>query len=147
MEQLLESTSFRVFAAVSAVLVIKMVCQAYLVGAIRGKKKRYTNPEDAKLFKGERGDTDDETVARISRGHRNSLENEPLFILLGLLWVLQGADTQAIQIYSYTFLGFRVLHGLTYGLKLQPWRTLSYTVASLCLIGMSVQILMGAFSH
>jgi len=40
-----------------------------------------------------------------------------------------------------------VLHSVAYIFKLQPWRTLAYTVASLCLIGMSVQVLLIAFAH
>ena len=144
MEGFLDSTAFRVFAAVSAVLVLKMVGLAYLTGAIRGLKKQYPNPEDVKLFKADLGE--DDKVARVKRIHLNSLENEPAFILLGLLWVLLGADAQAMQIYAYTFLSFRVLHAIAYFFGLSPWRTIAYTVASLCLVGMSVQILMGAFA-
>jgi len=146
MEELLSSPAFRVFAAVSAVLVLKLVGLAYLTGTIRGLKKKYTNPEDVKILKGESVALDEETVARVKRAHQNALENEPLFILLGLLWVLLGAETEPIQIYAYTFLGSRVLHSICYIFKLQPWRTLMYTVASACLIGMSVQILMAAFA-
>ncbi|MDH5492668.1 MAG: MAPEG family protein [Myxococcales bacterium] len=145
MDEFLASTAFRVFAAVSAVLVLKMVGLAYLVGCNRILKRRHTNPEDARFLKGEPGE--DEFSARASRAHGNSLENEPLFILLGLLWVFLGAHTEAIQIYAYTFLVARVLHSLFYLLKLQPWRTIAYAISSLCLIGMSVQILMAAFAH
>ncbi len=141
----LESVPFRIFAAVSAALVLKMLALAYLTGAARMQKKRYVNPEDAKALKGETASAEHETVARIIRAHQNAIENEPLFILLGLLWVLMGAETQPLQIYAYTFLGARVLHSVSYVLKLQPWRSLAYGVGSLCLIGMGVQVLMAAF--
>lgn len=147
MEEFLASAAFRVFAAVSAALVLKVVGLAYLTGAVRGLKKQYPNPEDAKVLKGEVVASDHDTVARIGRAHRNALENEPLFILLGLLWIMLGADTEAMQIYAYTFLGARVLHSICYIFKLQPWRSMAYLVGSLCLIGMSVQVLMAAFAH
>ncbi|NOY94103.1 MAG: MAPEG family protein [Deltaproteobacteria bacterium] len=144
MQEFLDSMAFRVFAAVSAALVLKLVGLAYLTGIGRMREQGYANPEDAKLFKGQTGEQ--EFTQRVQRAHRNSLENEPLFILLGLLWVFLGAHTGTIQIYAYTFFFARVVHSLTYLLKLQPWRTLSYGVASLCLIGMSVQVLMAAFA-
>jgi len=145
MDEFLASMAFRVFAAVSAALVLKMVGLAYLTGAARMTKKCYPNPEDAKFFKGDA--KEHELTQRIQRAHANSLENEPLFILLGLLWIFLGAHTGAIQIYAYTFFIARVLHSLCYVFKLQPWRTLMYTVGSLCLVGMSVQVLMAAFAH
>jgi uncharacterized MAPEG superfamily protein len=144
MQEFLDSTAFKVFAAVSAALVLKMVGLAYLTGVAHMREKGYANPEDAKTFKGQTGEQ--EFTQRVQRAHRNALENEPLFILLGLLWVFLGAHTGAIQIYAYTFFFARVLHSVTYLLKLQPWRTLSFTVASLCLVGMSVQVLMAAFA-
>jgi len=146
MDEFLSSVAFRVFAAISAALVLKMVGLAYLTGAVRGMKQAYPNPEDAKFFKKDAAE-EHELVRRIQRAHTNSLENEPLFILLGLLWVFLGAHTESIQIYAYTFFIARVLHSVAYLFKLQPWRTLAYTVASLCLIGMSVQVLLIAFAH
>lgn len=146
MEDFIASTAFRVFAAVSAALVLKSLALAYLTGSVRAVKKRFPNPEDAKFFKGDSAE-DHELAARVGRAHKNGLENEPLFILLGLLWVLAGADAGAMQIYAYTFFVARVLYSLCYVFQLQPWRSLMYMVSSFCLIGMSVQVLMAAFAH
>jgi len=145
MEAFLASTAFRVYAAVSAVLMLKLASLAFATGAVRGLNKKYPNPEDAKLLKGEHADEHD-LVARIKRTHANALENELPFVVLGLLYTLLGADPMGMQIYAYTFLIARVLHSICYVFKLQPFRTLSFTIGWLCLVGMSVQVLMRAFS-
>jgi len=145
MEPFLASTAFRVYAAVSAALVLKFATLAAATGAVRGYHKQYPNPEDARLLKGT-NTADHDMVARIKRAHVNALENEPLFMILGLLYTLLGADPFGMQVYAYTFFIARVLHSICYVFKLQPFRTLSFAVGLLCLVGMSVQVLMRAFS-
>jgi len=145
MDPFVDSTAFRVYAAISAALMLKMVLLAFATGGVRGLKSVYPNPEDAKLLKGQQG-AEDETVARIKRAHINAIENEVPFVLLGLLYAMLGADPMGMQIYAYTFFVARVLHSLCYIFALQPFRTLSYTVGALCLMGMSVQVLLRAFA-
>lgn len=145
MTPFLDSTAFRVYAAVSAVLVLKMAVLAFATATVRGVHKQYPNPEDARFLKGDHA-PDHDTVARIKRAHANAMENEPLFMVLGLLYTLLGANPMGMQIYAYTFLIARVLHSICYVFKLQPFRTLSFTIGWLCLVGMSVQVLMRAFS-
>jgi uncharacterized MAPEG superfamily protein len=143
MEELLANSSFKIYAAVSALLALKMLLLAFIVPGIRTVKKKYPNPEDQKLFKAEAGE--DPFAERVNRAHRNAMENELLFMILGLLYVLLGAPTGALQIYAYTFFIVRVLHSVFYLAKLQPFRSLAWVVCWLCLVGMCVQILMAAF--
>lgn len=145
MQPFLDSTAFRVYAAVSAVLILKMLVLAGSTGATRIASGRYLNPEDARVLRGEQGDETDR-VHRIQRAHHNAIENELPFVVLGLLYTLLGADPWGMQVYAYTFLTARVVHSGTYVFAVQPFRTLSWAVGALCLAGMCVQILMRAFA-
>ena len=145
METWLASSAFRVYAAVCAVLVLKMVLLALGTATVRGLRKRFPNPEDARLFKGDVGE-DDPFVVRFQRAHRNSLENELPFMVLGLLYAAVQAPTWAMQTYAYTFLAARLVHSFCYVFSLQPFRSLGWGVGVLVLVGLSVQVLLGAFS-
>lgn len=136
-------TEYRIFAAISAVLVLKMVLTAYGVGLARGRARSWANQEDIKLLG---GSTDrDDLVERLRRLHLNSLENEPLFVLIGLLYVVAGAPVVGIQAYGYTFLIARLVHAVAYVAKVGLVRTLAYFVCSLALLGMAIQVFLAAF--
>lgn len=140
---LIDLVQFKIFAAVSAILILKLVINAFAVGTVRGLRKRWSSPEDAKLIG---GSTDhDDLVERLRRIHLNSLENEIPFIAVGLLFVLVGTPVIGIQAYGYTFLAARIIHAGCYLAALQPFRTLAFGVGALCIVGMSVQVLMAAF--
>lgn len=140
---LVDQAEFHIYAAVSALLVLWTLALALSTAAVRGLKKSWTSPEDVKLLGG--STEPDALVERIGRAHRNTLENVPLFLVIGLLFVAAGAPVVGIQAYGYTFLIARVLHSVFYLLKLQPFRTLCYVTSVACLVGMSVQVLMHAF--
>jgi uncharacterized MAPEG superfamily protein len=122
-----------------------MVLVAIMTAARRGKASQFLNEEDVKLFKGAQADAEDLAVARIKRLHLNDLENIPAFLALGLVYLLAGGTPLGAQAYFYTFLAARLLHSLFYLAKLQPWRTLSWLVQVLVMLGLSVQILMRVF--
>ncbi len=143
MDAMLASSSFKIYAAVCALLGLKLVLLALATGAARGRGKRWVNPEDTKMMGGEVGDT--AWTSRLQRAHGNGIDNELLFMFLGLLYLLMGSPTEGMQAYGYTFLIARVLHSLTYLFALQPFRSLSWVVGTLCLVGMAVQILLVAF--
>lgn len=140
---LIDEVQFRIHAAISALLVLKMVLTAFAIGVARVTHKSWSSPEDAKLLGG--STVPDALVERLRRVHQNALENELAYIAIGLLFVLVGAPIVGIQAYGYTFLGARVVHTLSYAIGVQPFRTLAFVVGSLCLVGMSVQVLMAAF--
>ena len=143
MEQVLASTPFKVYAAVVAVLVLKLAFLSVGTAIARRIDKRTHNPEDAKLFGIETGEGP--LVERVRRAHLNSLENELPFMVIGLLYFFVGSTQMGMMAYAYTFLFARIAHTVFYVTKLQPWRTISYLIGWLCLIGMSVKVLLGAF--
>ena len=142
MQELMNEAPFRVYAAVSAVLIIKMVLLAFATIAFRVKATAFANPED--MPDGRKAEPDD-TVERLRRIHRNDLENILPFVFLGMLYVLVGAPLSGIQIYGYTFLIARFLHSAFYFVKVSKLRSLMFAINGLCLIGMCVQILIKAF--
>jgi len=115
-------------------------------GARRNSAHLFLNEEDARIFKGETAPVEDPAVARIKRLHLNDLENIPAFLALGLLYVLMGGTKVGAQAYFYTFVFARLLHMVFYLAKLQPWRTISWAVQVLVLIGLSVQIIIHTFA-
>lgn len=143
MDELVATSGFKIYAAVVALLALKSVGLAFATVGARTVRKRYPNPEDAALFKAEQGE--DELTARIKRAHANAAENEPLFMILGLLYLVMDAPTWGIQAYAYTYVIARYLHSVCYVFKLQPFRSGLWVVSALCLIGMCVQVLMSAF--
>jgi uncharacterized MAPEG superfamily protein len=140
---LVDLVQFKIFAAISALLILKMVLLAFSVGTVRTLRRRWSSPEDAKFIGG--STEADPLVERLRRAHLNAIENELPFIGIGLLFVLVGAPVLGIQAYGYTFLVARVVHSVTYVASLQPFRTLSFGLGALCLLGMSTQVLMAAF--
>lgn len=140
---LIDEVQFRIHAAICALLVLKLVVLAFAVGSARGARKSWSSTEDVKLLGG--STTPDALVERLRRTHQNAIENELAYMIIGLLFVLVGAPVVGIQAYGYTFLVARVVHSLSQIFQLQPLRTMAFAVGSLCLIGMSVQVLMAAF--
>lgn len=124
---LFDEVQFRIHAAISAILMLKIVLHAFSVGGARVARRAWSSPEDVKLLGG------------------SVTEDALAYIVLGLLFVLVGAPVVGIQAYGYTFLAARVVHSIACGFGLQPFRTLAFAVGSLCLIGMAVQVLMAAF--
>lgn len=72
----------------------------------------------------------------------NDLENIPVFWALGAAYIFVEASPGAAAGLFMTFTAARVLHTFFYLSALQPWRTLAYTVALVCLFGMAIQILL-----
>jgi glutathione S-transferase len=79
-------------------------------------------------------------VQRAAKAWLNDLENIPIFIGLGTAYVLTGASPGAATWLFSTFTIARILHTLMYLLCLQPWRTITYAVGILCLLGMGWNI-------
>jgi microsomal prostaglandin-E synthase 1 len=140
---LVDRVEYRIYAALVAVLALKMLATAFAVATARLVGSSWTSPEDTKLLGGTT--SPDERVERLRRLHLNSLENEPLFMILGLLYVLAGAPEIGIQAYGYTFVIARIVHAISYAFAVQPFRTLGFVVGALALVGMSVQILLASF--
>ena len=140
--------AFPVFAACAAVLVLKMIVVGHYTALIRIRKKAFLNPEDAQQFAG-RGDfesAEDPEVERGLRAHRNDLESTLPFLSLGLVYLWMGASPGLAKALFISFTVLRCAFSVFYLRALQPWRSLSFTLAELCVIVMAVQILYWAIT-
>ena len=149
MTTLLSDPQFRLYAICSVSLSAQMLILGGYTAARRAGNKKYLNPEDNKVSS--KGATlvegaEHPEVARIQRAHRNLLESLPMFFALGLISVLAGANPMGTRVAIITFTAARVLHSLVYIKELQPFRTLSFAVGSVALIGMMVMTLMAVFA-
>jgi hypothetical protein len=66
------------------------------------------------------------------------------FLFLGFLYVLLGAGRSGALAYCGTFTLARWVHSITYVAGLQPWRTVSFVVALVALVGLLVQVILRA---
>jgi uncharacterized MAPEG superfamily protein len=144
MPQMMNDAAFRAYSIACSILVFKMFASAMLTAATRTRLKQFLNPEDAGLLGGTAAREEHPDVQRMLRLHRNDLENILPFFTVGLIFVLMGVSAFGAQVYFYTFTGARIVHTITYVAKLQPWRTVAFTVGALCMAGMLVQILIAA---
>ena len=144
MPQMMNDAAFRAYAIACSILVFKMFVAAILTAATRSRVKQFLNPEDAGMMSGTGVMQEHPDVQRMLRLHRNDLENILPFFTVGLIFVLMGAPAFGAQAYFYTFTGARIVHTITYIAKLQPWRTVSFALGALCMVGMLVQILIAA---
>lgn len=121
-------------------LFLKMFALSAYQGFYRIGRGEFVNPEDSAVFNKPPAKEDLPQVQRAAKAWLNDLENIPIFIGLGIPYVLTEASPgSAIWLFS-TFTIARILHTLMYLLGLQPWRFLSYAVGILCLLGMSWNI-------
>jgi glutathione S-transferase len=142
MNELLNNAAFQTYATCSAILAIKMLLTGTYTSVQRMRTKSFVNSEDAKAFQGNFGEQEHPVVAHALRIQRNDLENIPLFFVIGLIYVLDGASASAAAAYCWTFTIARLLHWIVYLNHLQPWRAICYFVGYLSILGMAVQIIL-----
>lgn len=139
-----DNPALAAYAVASTTIALELVALALLTGTVRVKKSTYVNPEDAKAAKGTKVDFEPEEIARVKRAHANLLENAVPFFVVGALFVASGATRTAALAYFGTFVAARVLHAVFYLWGRQPFRTLSFGVGVLAVIGMAVHVLRAA---
>lgn len=136
-------SAFSVFAACAAILVLKMLVVGHYTGILRIRKAAFLNPEDAKQF----ADTDTSQttehpdVERGLRAHRNDLESTLPFLFLGPIYLLTGASAGLATVLFVAFTVLRVVFSVFYIGGIQPWRSLTFIGAELCLLVMVFQTL------
>ena len=121
-------------------LFLKMFAISAYQGFYRLSRRTFMNSEDAQVFNKPPAEAELPQVQRAAKAWLNDLENIPIFLGLGIAYVLVGASPKAATWLFSTFTVARILHTLTYLLGLQPWRTIAYAVGILCLLGMSWNI-------
>ncbi|MEA5582673.1 MAPEG family protein [Nodularia harveyana UHCC-0300] len=123
------------------VLFLKMFALSAYQGFYRISRREFVNPEDSAVFNQPPAKEDLPQVQRAAKAWLNDLENIPIFIGLGIAYVLTEASPGSAAWLFSTFTIARILHTLMYLLGLQPWRLFTYAVGILCLLGMSWNII------
>ena len=131
---------FQLYAVCAVVLTGLLLFLGGYTGAMRGRHKSAGNPEDGKV-----PEHDHDAVVRVTRAHRNALENIPIFLGLGLAYAIVGASPVGAKVTFVGFTGARVLHTFFHLRALQPWRTIAFALGSLFLVGMAVLLLVAIF--
>jgi len=109
-------------------------------GRARTQAKKFLNPEDARTLGGESVTEEVEMVLRGGRAWRNDLENIPIFLILGWIYVAAGLSTTLFIIYCAVFVIARILHTICYLNAVQPLRTISFVVGSLAMLGLIINL-------
>ncbi len=146
MLNLAANPSFIAYAVTLIVLSLDMLILWAYSGAVRGKTKATPNSEDArganKLI-----EVDPPEIARVLRAHSNAMANIVPFAILGLVYVLSGAQLMPAAIVFGVFAVARIAHAFAYLGGRQPWRSISFGVgalATLVLMGLIVKSLVVA---
>ena len=140
MDDLINNPAFQTYATCSAILAIKMLLGGNYTTLMRMRNSGYVNTEDANTFGGTADEREHPAVAHALRIQRNDLENIPLFLAIGLIYVLSGASAFGAAAYCWTFTIARLVHTVVYTYHLQPWRAISYFVGYLAILGMALQL-------
>jgi uncharacterized MAPEG superfamily protein len=135
------SPAFQAYALSSALVALQLILIAFWTGAVRTKSKQYVLAEDRVVIKGDRVEAEGEAVRRVKAAHQNALENAVPFFIVGALYIATGGTKLGAQAYCFTFLAMRIIHTLVYLAGLQPWRTISFGVGALCVVGMGVHVI------
>src|SRR5262249_48917001 len=125
MNNLAADPTFKIYVICTIVLFLELMFLSAYTGAMRGKHKSFSNPEDARQDPGSKPpEADHPAVARVLRTHRNALENLPMFFTMGLVCVLAGANPMHAKICFIGFTVARLLHVVFQLRGAQPWRSM-----------------------
>jgi uncharacterized MAPEG superfamily protein len=136
-----ENPAAALYALSATVLALQLLALALWTGTVRVMRKQWINPEDAKANKGDLVDVEHEDVSRVKRAHMNAIENVIPFFVVGALYAATAPGRTAALVYFGTFVGVRLVHSVFYLWGRQPFRTLSFAVGVLAVIGMAVHVL------
>ena len=133
-------TLLQIYALTAIILALKMSAISIVQGRARTQAKKFLNPEDARTLGGESVTEEVEMVLRGGRAWRNDLENIPIFLILGWIYVAAGLSTTLFIIYCAVFVIARILHTICYLNAVQPLRTISFVVGSLAMLGLIINL-------
>lgn len=83
-------------------------------------------------------------IVCIFRMHQNDLENIPLFVILGLLYVLTNPPHATAVIVFRVFTAARVMHSFAYFFAVPKVRGPSFLLGLLCNIYLAVNVLLAS---
>lgn len=141
----------RVYAISAASMAILMASQAWItVYRMTKVKGGFRSPEDAKRSPLNPDPSPEqllpnEYVERSRRMHANHTENIPLFLVVGLLFVMAQPPLWAAQLALYGYVVTRVLHFAAYmTAQLHDVRAAMWTPGALAILGMAGYVLVQA---
>ncbi|GIW41798.1 MAG: hypothetical protein KatS3mg076_2375 [Candidatus Binatia bacterium] len=141
MNELVELPGFSLYAACSAVLVLKMMAVGTYTSILRIGRKRFATPEDYQMQGLAPTTTPDEDIERVRRAHRNDLENILPFFLSGFLYVLAEPTVLGTRVCFLGFTAARILHSIFYIRAMQPHRTIAFMIGYVLLLWMTLVVL------
>lgn len=133
------------YSLATVLLFFKMFATSAYQGFYRIGKKTFKTPEDAAFCGQEPAKEELPQVQRAAKAWLNDLENIPIFLGLGIVYILVGVPSGSAALLFMVFTGARYLHTFFYLAGIQPWRTIAFAVGVVCLFTMSIQILMALF--
>jgi uncharacterized MAPEG superfamily protein len=135
-------TEYQFYALTTVVLFFKMVSISLVQGVGRASANQFVTPEDAEFFAHTAPAVEEAPlVKRAINAWRNDLENIPMFLFLGLIYITLGCWPGGVFIYFTIFVVARILHTITFLRGLQPWRTIFFTVGMVVCVALAIQIL------
>ncbi len=136
-------SEYQFYALTTVILFFKMLANSIVQGIGRVNAKAFVTAEDARFF-AQASPVPDEApiVKRAIMCWRNDLENIPIFLFLGLIYVTLGCWPEGVYIYFTIFVVARILHTFAYLNGMQPWRTIFFTIGMTMCVALSIQILM-----
>ncbi|XP_050441876.1 microsomal glutathione S-transferase 1-like [Adelges cooleyi] len=115
-----ENPVFECYAFYSSILIIKMIAMSLLTAFQRMRKKVFISPEDKSMSKGSEVKYDDPDVERVRRAHLNDVENIPIFLISGLLFVASKPSEMLAMNLFRLFTIVRILHTVVYAIFVVP---------------------------
>jgi glutathione S-transferase len=148
-----ENPVFVTYVIAASLMVLKVMGQGWIT-VVRMMKVGggFLNPEDAAAGlanpKPRSGQLDpDDYVERSRRMHRNDLENVPMFLIAGLLFVMTQPPLWVAQWLFFGFVVTRLAHFWAYfTAKSHEVRATFFTIGSFIVIGMAVYTFIYAVS-
>jgi uncharacterized MAPEG superfamily protein len=146
MNALASVPAFSAYAVSLIGLGLNLVGLANATALTRAKANEVINPEDKKLNQKASVvyDEGNDRTARYRRAHRNALENTPLFMITAFVLTLMGVSATIGAALFYSFVGLRILHSVCYVQQIQPFRTITFALATL--VQMAVLGLIGYYT-
>jgi uncharacterized MAPEG superfamily protein len=134
--------AFQPLVLFSTLLALKMGAVAFMTALARARSKVVVNPEDVPVNPGSQSASEDAPATlRAKRAHLNDVENIPAFLVIALIFTLNGCSATAGWAYFGTYFIARTLHTTFYLRAMQPWRTASFALGQLTMLGIIVQLL------
>jgi glutathione S-transferase len=145
MNPVFANPAFRLYAISSTIIALQLVALALYTGMKRVMSAQFINPEDGK-GKIAPVAADPPAIARIKRAHQNAIENAIPFFIVGALYAATGGTKSGALAYFGSFTAARIFHSIFYLWGKQPFRTLSFAVGVIAIVGMSLQVIL-SFTH